>query len=203
MTILNDISRDLDWRESEIASMRILLRSQRITVKQEKTLLRAAWAMLYAHYEGFAKNCLTLFFDEITRRSVPCDSLPRLTRAFALGPAIGRIRSMPTVNMIDEVSNFSQHLTSIPEFPDVSTKSNLSPDVLKELLSSADLSTVVVEKHSTKLKTLVARRNSIAHGEENMIAEYSYYEGFEEAVYDVMYDLAFQIEARLAIDPYT
>ena len=202
MTILYEITRDLDWRESEIAAMKILLRSQRITAKQEKTLLRAAWAMLYAHYEGFVKNCLTLFFDEITRRSVPCNSLPRLTRAFALGSAIGRIRSMPTVDAIDEVSNFSQHLTSIPAFPDVDAKDNLWPFVLKDLLSSADLSTVVVEKHFNKLKTLVARRNSIAHGEANMIAEYSYYEGYEEAVYEVMYDLAFQVETRLATEPY-
>ncbi len=182
--------------------MRILLRSQGVTAKQEKALLRAAWAMLYAHYEGFTKNCLTLFFDEITRRSVPCSSLPRLTRAFALGSAIGHIRTMPTVDAIDEVSNFSQHLTAIPAFPDVDAKNNLWPFVLKDLLSSADLSTVVVEKHFNKLKTLVARRNSIAHGEANMIDEYSYYKGYEDAVYEVMYDLAFQVETRLGIEPY-
>lgn len=202
MTILNEITQDLDWRESEIASMKILLTSQRTTAKQKKALLRAAWAMLYAHYEGFSKNCLTLFFDEITRRSVPCGSLPRLTKAFALGSAIKNIRSMTTVNAIDEVSNFSHHLTSVPTFPDVDAKDNLWPFVLKDLLSSADLSTVVVEKHFNKLKTLVARRNSIAHGEANMIAEYSYYKGYEEAVYEVMYDLAFQVEARLTVEPY-
>jgi hypothetical protein len=53
MAIIDDISRDLDWREAEIASMRLLLNRKDISAKQIEVLLRAAWALLYAHYEGF------------------------------------------------------------------------------------------------------------------------------------------------------
>jgi len=59
-----------------------------------------------------------------------------------------------------------------------------------------------VEKNRPKLTTLVARRNEIAHGQKNFIAEFRYYRTYETAVYEVMYDLALQVEERLASNPY-
>ncbi len=109
---------------------------------------------------------------------------------------------MPDVDIVDEIDNFEKHFTSISKFPNIDTQSNLWPSVLSELLMDADLSTSVVDKHSAKLKTLVARRNGIAHGENNFISDYLYYKGYEDAVYEVMYDLAFQIELRLTQPPY-
>jgi hypothetical protein len=45
-------------------------------------------------------------------------------------------------------------------------------------------------------------RNNIAHGEKNIIPEFSYYKSYEDAVYEVIYDLVFQVEARLKQHPY-
>lgn len=63
MSVLNALTDELNWRETEIASMRILLLSGSGTPSQQTVLLRAAWALLYAHYEGFCKNALVIFFD--------------------------------------------------------------------------------------------------------------------------------------------
>ena len=109
---------------------------------------------------------------------------------------------MPDNEFLDEVLDFEdKYLSMPPEFPDVDTQSNLWPNVLVELLRVADLNPDVVIKHSHKLKTLVSRRNKIAHGENNIISEVSYYQEFEKAVYDVMYDLAFQIDEKLSSEP--
>lgn len=203
MAIIDEISRDLDWREAEIASMRLLLNRNDISPKQIEVLLRAAWALLYAHYEGFVKYCLTLFYEEISTRSVKCESLPISTQVFALTKVLKQIRTLPSVDMIAEVTNFkSKHLNSLASFPEVDTASNLWPKTLIALLASADLDSRAVEMYRQKLKTLVYRRNEIAHGQKNFIAEYSYYLTYETAVYEVMYDLALQIEARLASTPY-
>ena len=203
MAIIDDISRDLDWREAEIASMRLLLSRNDISPKQEKVLLRAAWALLYAHYEGFAKYCLALFYGEISSRSVKCESLPIATQIFALTKVMKQIRSMTPTHMISELTSFgSKHLGSFASFPEVETNSNLWPDTLIDLLSSADLDSKTVEENRQKLTTLVARRNEIAHGQKNFIAEFEYYRTYEAAVYEVMYDLALQIEGRLAARPY-
>lgn len=203
MAIIDDISRDLDWREAEIASMRLLLSRRDISSKQVEVLLRAAWALLYAHYEGFIKYCLTLFYEEISARSVKCENLPNPTQIFALAKVLKQIRTMPPAEMINEVTNFqSRHLDSVASFPEVDTDSNLWPETLIVLLISADLDSKTVEKNRPKLATLVARRNEIAHGQKNFIAEFRYYRTYETAVYEVMYDLALQVEERLASSPY-
>lgn len=203
MAIIDDISRDLDWREAEIASMRLLLSRKDISSKQVEVLLRAAWALLYAHYEGFVKYCLTLFYEEISRRSVKCAVLPNATQVFALAKVLKQIRTMPLLDMITEVSNFKDsHLDSLASFPEVDTDSNLWPETLVALLVSADLESQIVNKNRSKLTTLVARRNEIAHGQKNFIAEFKYYLTYEAAVYEVMYDLALQVEERLASTPY-
>ena len=146
MAIIDDISRDLDWREAEIASMRLLLSRKDISSKQVEVLLRAAWALLYAHYEGFVKYCLTLFYEEISARSVKCENLPIATQIFALAKALKQIRTMSPPDMIIEVTNFkSKHLNSLASFPEVDTDSNLWPEILIALLRSADLDSKTVE----------------------------------------------------------
>lgn len=203
-TALETISKDLDWRESEIAGMRILLLSTAISEGQRNGLLRAAWAMLYAHYEGFCKEALTIFFDAISGSGAVCSDLPQPTKLYALAQKLRGLRQMANQNLLPAVVDFSScHLEALPIFPEVDTKSNLWPNVLIDLLESADLNTCKVKEHELKLKTLVGRRNAIAHGNNSLIHEVSYYLTFEKVVYDVMYDLAMQVDSRLNMPPYS
>lgn len=203
MTPLDQIIQDLDWRESELASLKILLGRKDITQSQREVLLRAAWAMLYAHYEGFVKTALSIFYDEARKRITNCGELPQRTRASALKSELNKIRSMPIEEFLDTIENFAtSHHSLRPDFPEVDTQSNLWPNILDDLLKAADLNQDVVEKQQYRLKTLVARRNEIAHGKQNMIADISYYNDFEAAVYDLMYDLALRIDERLSEPPY-
>lgn len=203
MKAIDTISHDLDWREREIASMRILITGDGLTQSQRKALLRAAWAMLYAHYEGFIKNTLTVFYDEAAKATEKCENLPSETRAFALKDALKNLRNLKYGEMLSSIEQFHiEYLTSPPVFPTVDTDSNLWPHTLVKLLNVADLSTQTVEKHAPMLRTLVSRRNSIAHGEKTFINDLPYYLEFEAAVYEVLYDVALQVDTRLSQPPY-
>ena len=203
MIPIDIITQDLDWREREIAAMRVLISGPGLTNSQRAALLRAGWAMLYAHYEGFIKNTLAVFYDEAAKAVGKCEQLPSSTKAFALRGALRFLRNLPDDDMLNKIEKFHiDNLSSNPQFPDVDTKSNLWPDVLIDLLKTADLNTSIVEKNEAKLRTLVSRRNSIAHGEKNFINEISYFRGFEEAVYEVLYDVALQVDYRLSQPPY-
>ena len=48
-----ELEQDLKWREDELAAMKFAVTQTVIGTAPHKALLRAAWAMLYAHYEGF------------------------------------------------------------------------------------------------------------------------------------------------------
>jgi hypothetical protein len=203
MPILDAITQDLDWREGELASMRLLLMRRDLSPLQRETLLRAAWALLYAHYEGFCKTSLTLFYEEISSRDLQCRNLPLATQLQALEKEIKDLKNMTSADALQKIRTFeASHLHKPPVFGDVDTKSNLWPDLLIELLAMADLASDEVEANKRQLKTLVARRNEIAHGRKNFISEVSYYLVYERAVYEVMYDLALGIDSRLRKPPY-
>jgi len=46
---LDVISDDLDWREAELGSLKLLLSRNDVSEHQKLVLLRASWALLYAH----------------------------------------------------------------------------------------------------------------------------------------------------------
>jgi hypothetical protein len=204
MSIFDNLTSDLNWRESELGSLKLLLKRKDITKIQREVLLRAAWALLYAHYEGFSKFCLTVFYDEATRRLADCDALPLRTKALALNKDLKKLRSLVSFEMLGEMEAFPDRVrTTKPAFPEVDTKSNLWPNVMQELLLDADIIIDAIDSHAAKLRTLVSRRNDIAHGKQNLINEVDYYLTYEDAVYDVMYHLAYSIDARLGEAPYT
>ena len=203
MSVFDDLTSDLDWREGELAALKILLRRDDITPTQKEVLLRAAWALLYAHYEGYCKFCLTKFYDEAAKRLSDCTNLPKQTLAFSAASHLKRLRALPALDLLHEMSSFTNYLADTkPNFPEVDTESNLWPSVMHKLLADADIVVECVETHATKIETLVSRRNDIAHGQKNFIAEVGYYLTYEEAVYDVMYHLAYSVDDRLSRAPY-
>jgi hypothetical protein len=105
--------------------------------------------------------------------------------------------------VLDEIEGFrDRHHGNAPKFPDVDTKYNLWPNLLEDLLRSADIQPDIATKHNFEIKTLVARRNEIAHGRQDLISEIGYYAKYEAVVYDIMYEIAFLIDERLTEPPY-
>lgn len=200
---LDVISDDLSWREAELGSLKLLLSRNDVSEHQKVVLLRASWALLYAHYEGFSKTSLAVFYDYAKRAVTNCGVLPVKTRLFALEKKIKRLRSLSSEPLLGELENFAISFYSpAPDFPEVDTKSNLWPNVLEDLLNDADIKIENLDNHRVKISTLVNRRNNIAHEKRDIVTEVSYYRGFEAAVYDVMYEMAFRIDERLKSAPY-
>lgn len=199
MTALQEIEADLDWREAELATLRILVSDSSLRGREQKVFFRAAWALLYAHYEGFFKFALTVYYDAIARSGKHCGQLPLRMQHFALTSELRSLRNMPKQDMLTAICDFpTAHLNAAPSFPDVETRSNLWPTVLTELLSDADLNLPSFDLHNRKLETLVRRRNKIAHGERDIISDLPYYLQYEEAFTIISYELVFAIENRLA-----
>lgn len=200
---LSAITGDLDWREGELGALKVLLARRDLSEHQRKVLLRVSWALLYAHYEGFVKTALMIFYDTAKIAISNCGALPKATRLFALKSKLKQLKNLPTEQFMDGILSFeSTNFPHRPTFPEVNTDSNLWPDVLEGLLKEADLSLSHLSRHRSKLSTLVTRRNKIAHGNREILTEISYYISFEAAVYDIMYELAFAIDERLKQPPY-
>ncbi|NYF33795.1 MAE_28990/MAE_18760 family HEPN-like nuclease [Sphingopyxis sp. JAI108] len=198
MTPTAEIERDLDWREAELAVLRLLITNNEIGEREKFVLFRAAWALLYAHYEGFCKFALTVYYDAIKVAGKCHGDLPSKMQALALDKKVKDLRSLPTIDLISKMRSFEVDLMKAPaDFPDVNTESNLWPKTLESLIEDADLIVPTLQLYNRSLATLVSRRNKIAHGERDIIPELSYYIGFENSVLNLMYDLALSIDEKL------
>src|SRR5271166_4250037 len=70
------IENDLDWRSSELAIFRELLSLTIQSETKKRTMFRAGWMLLYAHYEGFSKFCLELYIDFLCASLKDCHAIP-------------------------------------------------------------------------------------------------------------------------------
>jgi hypothetical protein len=202
MTAIDELTADLGWRETELGLLKVFLQRKDVTPRQHDVLARAAWSLLYAHYEGYAKFCLTLFFERAERLVASCQVLPPKTKGYALFAELKRIRTLPADDLLRMLETFSATTgAQKPNFPEVDTKSNLWPNVLEELLELADINCASIDKNRVLLKALVGKRNGIAHGQA-ITANYVDYLKQENAVYEVMYELAYQVDARLQTAPF-
>lgn len=203
MEAIDELTADLGWRETELALLKVFFQRKDVTQRQHDVLARAAWSLLYAHYEGYAKFCLTLFFDRAARLMESCGPLPQKMKEYALFSEMKRIRNLPAAEFLHTLETFATTTGSQkPQFPEVDTKSNLWPNVLEDLLAFADISCPSVDRNRVLLNALVGKRNGIAHGQA-VSASYPDYLKQEYAVYEVMYDLAYQVDARLKAEPFT
>lgn len=181
---------DLDWREAEFAVFREMLTLTKPNTTRSRTLFRAGWALLYAHYEGYCKFCLDLYLDALSRLLPDCHLLPDPLLVFLLKREIGNLRKLPAIDIHQFItSEYEIICNSPPSNRQVDTQSNLWPELLRNLLNDTAVGTSSVDIDDRKLKTLVARRNDIAHGKKVFIDDLSYYADYEYAVMETMYSL--------------
>ena len=55
MTIQEEIAADIDWRNGELAELRVILHKAKLTETQRKTYIRYIVPAIYALWEGFVK----------------------------------------------------------------------------------------------------------------------------------------------------
>jgi MAE_28990/MAE_18760-like HEPN len=184
---------DLNWREAELASLKLLVTDSVPGSVRQSSLLRALWTMLYAHYEGFCKFAWDFYLENLEQlginRDVCCTPLAR----FSLTKRFRELRGDTSNTSLWSVcaSDFNEWMKEELKFElHLETKCNLWPRLLRDNSSEIDLPHGMVEEHELKLKTLVARRNEIAHGKKMVISNLAEYQPYEDAVVLVMHELA-------------
>ncbi|MBD2314026.1 hypothetical protein H6G20_20355 [Desertifilum sp. FACHB-1129] len=193
---LKQLEEDLDWRQTEI----VILKKQAVLASKDsnryRALLRALWAMLYAHYEGFCKFAWDLYLDELQKAGVKrkdCkDEIAKLSlqKQFKslkgdLSPeSLWNFGQTGFRNMLEDNLDFQAKLE---------TQSNLYPQLFKENSLKVCLSCTLVDQYEIELKGLVRRRNDIAHGQKMIIKDLNEYKKYENAAIEVMYELAIAI----------
>lgn len=205
MNLGQDLEEDLKWREAELVSLKLLvLDSGHGTIRQQ-ALLRALCALLYAHYEGFCKFAWDSFLETLEKTGVLRRDCVHLIAKASLQKDFQKMRGDLSADAIWEfcTSGFEALMQEKLVFDTkLETKSNLWPSILIANSSSVGLTCSAAHDHALKLKSLVARRNDIAHGQKMTISNVAEYQEYENAAIVVMHELAIAILEALESKSY-
>lgn len=139
--------------------------------------------MIYAHWEGFAKEVLQLYVEHLESIALPQGDTSSALLAYAWEGSFAKLRDTLTHAKKEEiVDRFFGGLGNALVFEkrqrEIDTKSNLIFGVVEELATALCLDIEPLRAHSKNLDALVHRRNCIAHGgrdqklDENDVATY-------------------------------
>lgn len=180
------MSAEIIWRKRELTALRLLVEGN-LTMDRRSALMRGAVALLYAHWEGFIKAAGRAYlefvhFQRLTYRQIAPNFV-------ALGVA-GRLHKASSTTKIrahlDVVGFFFESLGErcvLPYRDGISTKSNLSSDVLREIVETLGLEYAEFQTKEKLLdEMLLKQRNTIAHGEYLMTTIEAYMDLYEQVL---------------------
>lgn len=165
------LDENLAWRRAELVALgRELERHEKQSPEAPLTraLSRGAVALLYAHWEGYAKDACESYLDYVAVRRLRYDELNNGFLVTALKALIRRLDSgdeSATGDTLDLVRRPGAARARVPRRAVINTRSNLRHDVLIEMCSTLGLPTEdFVTRKQFIDRSLCDARNEIAHG---------------------------------------
>lgn len=158
----------LDRRRQTLTETQRVVQSLRGTVLHEHGC-RMAVPMIYAIWEGFAKEALQLYIEYIESKQISQAETATPLLAYAWASSFRKFsHNVEHAKRVELVDRFFSALTDRLVFDrrerEVDTKSNLTFRVLQEITVALCLDLSALMEHKVKLDALVNRRNNIAHG---------------------------------------
>jgi hypothetical protein len=196
--LLETVDADLIWRKKELTQFKFLLESSAGREDRQKALLRTAVALLYAHWEGFIKTASLAYLEFVASQRLSYDKLALSFLALAARKVLNPATGAKKLRLHLEVTKFFRsglsEQSSLPYKDGINTKSNLSSDVLREIIDTLGLDYTPFETKTHLIdESLLWSRNTIAHGEYLTVTE-GHYEEIAREVLGMMDNFRTQVE---------
>ncbi|MEW6234588.1 MAG: MAE_28990/MAE_18760 family HEPN-like nuclease [Candidatus Omnitrophota bacterium] len=201
------LEEDLRWREAELVSLKRIAIVNNENDIVLRAALRACWAILYAHFEGFTKFCWDLLLDHVQSKNITIGELKDDFQLLALEKQFrqlrGDLKSITIWNFFNTILPEALHEEAI-FYPECrpNTKSNLWPVVFEQECARIGIISHEMKTYKTRIKALVTRRNEIAHGKKMTIKSIDEYSEYENVTLFVLHDLAIQTLEILEKESY-
>ncbi|WP_144411575.1 MAE_28990/MAE_18760 family HEPN-like nuclease [Azotobacter chroococcum] len=155
----------VDSRRAEMTQvMRVFGNFKKTTL--EGTAAIMAVPVIYAHWEGFVKELLTLYLEYIEKQTIPPPGLHPHLFSFSMKSKIKLLSESGSVERYSEFASWMIEQLSRPiafESKKIETNSNLSYENLKALCDTLYIDVTAIAQSKKHINSLVNRRNNIAH----------------------------------------
>lgn len=195
---IDDIKSDIDWRMSELASLKTIPVRYRLTNNHSELLIKYAIPSIYALWEGFVRKSFELYIDYLNSLELnPSEvHINLITHAFSTEDKLALENSRISFKKKKEFIEFFQKKATekliIPK--KIPTKSNVDFEVINNILERFNLARLPKEPYEKKLKKLLTFRNSIAHGEISIPIKSDNLNEFSMLINDLMVEIFERIE---------
>ena len=174
------LAKDLVWRKKELSEVKSLINLRNVSPPRHYALIRSGVCILYAHWEGFVKLAANSYLEYVAIQKLHYDQLASNFLALAMKEKLKEAKETNKPSLYIPICDFFlfqlNKKSSLPK-DIISTGSNLSSDVFKEIISILGLD---FSPYSTKSKLidekLLKTRNEIAHGDYSLIDRDEYIE---------------------------
>lgn len=167
------IDATLSWRRVELSALKKLVEeheSRSGNLPASRSLRRAGVAMLYAHWEGYTKECFQAYVEFLARRRLKLAELNDGLLQVALLHALRRAESGDEAaksGLVEAIRSSGDVRFQLPKVQMVNTQSNLRSNVLMRMLRDFGLTSATLELREHLIdRRLCDIRNSVAHGRE-------------------------------------
>lgn len=197
MALLSEINDDIQWRMSELASLKTIPLRYNLLIHHKKLLIKYAIPSIYSIWEGFVKNSFELYVNEINSLNIPVKDthINILTHALSSHDKLSLENPRIHFKTKREFIEYYQDKISQPLFltNKLPTKSNIDFEVINEILLRFNLD-VLHESFKMKLRKLLRFRNSISHGDSSIPVDMEDLTYFSMLINDLMIEIFNRIE---------
>ncbi|WP_171814563.1 MAE_28990/MAE_18760 family HEPN-like nuclease [Arthrobacter dokdonensis] len=168
------IDNDLGWRKKEITSLSLVISD--LQGEPQRAVLRGSLAVLYAHWEGFVKECIFFYLNFVDCQCLSANQLNEAIVAFIFRNKLGKFHSdglgIHHIDIIRDLRNQEPNRLRFPRSSrDIDTMSNLSSKRFRTLINFISIS--IPSKYDDTLSLidtdLVLTRNAISHGNDDVV----------------------------------
>ena len=130
------LATDLAWRKKELSEMKSLIEAKNVSDQKHKVLVRSGVCILYSHWEGFVKLAANSYLEYVISKKLTYQELSSNFLALAMKEKLKEAKETHKPSLYIPVCEFflsELNQRSILLENIISTGSNLSSDILKEI----------------------------------------------------------------------
>jgi hypothetical protein len=200
MTTLNEILEDINWRMSELGSLKSIPIRYNLLPHHKEMIIKYTIPSIYSLWEGFVKNSFRKYIDEINSLNLPINDIHMNLLVHSL-TSVDKLRLENPRNSFKSKKEFTEYYFEVISQPFIisdiiPTRSNVNFEVINEILLIFNLE-LLPKDFDKPLSKLVLFRNSIAHGEVRIPIKINDIELFTQLLNDLMVEIVLRIENGL------
>lgn len=189
----HNLDYEISWRTGEIATLRKLIKSNKLTERQLDFVKKYSIASIYSIWEGFVVTSFQHYIEEINNLNLKTNEihLNILTHTIDLDLNLkdGRSDFSKKCKFINRMAqHLSEEKIKIPN--KIPAGSNVNYSVLLKIYECYNFNNRLDEKYEHELNDFLRVRNDIAHGEFSIVVSDEMIDRFSFLVQELMSEVA-------------